>query len=381
MKIGHQEINKLKLVVLSPVHIGTGEEIEPLEYVIKDKKFYRINFVKFMDLLSQNEKKKLGDMVRYSSVRTIMSVRTFIRDKFSPESMGDCIIENFDVDDYLDIEYNKLLDEFANKDPKNTQINQLSIMELYRSGNAPVIPGSSLKGSIRTAILDKLLKNDKNKKYSLDSFKGKSDPFDSLRISDFVRGKSDPGISIGYFVNAPRDRFDEVAFKENLSVMCECLSIGKAYRGDIRSVVNDNLLVKDDNSFFRPLRDLISSLDEIFKTCNEHYLPILNNELKLINNPKQENNFANYLLNKGYLNDIKDNKIALLRIGMHSGAEAVTIEGRKIDIKKKKDTVVQGLPTTTWYFSKKSKPKNKDDLKEMFPCGWVILKRDEYVDK
>lgn len=60
MKIGHQQINKLKLVVMTPVHIGIGEEIEPLGYVIKDKKFYRINFVKFIDFLKQNEKKSYG---------------------------------------------------------------------------------------------------------------------------------------------------------------------------------------------------------------------------------------------------------------------------------------------------------------------------------
>jgi len=33
---------KIKCEILSPVHIGDGSEIEPLEYVIKNDKFYKI---------------------------------------------------------------------------------------------------------------------------------------------------------------------------------------------------------------------------------------------------------------------------------------------------------------------------------------------------
>ncbi|MCA1933698.1 MAG: type III-A CRISPR-associated RAMP protein Csm5 [Calditerrivibrio sp.] len=381
MKVGHQDINKLKLVILTPVHIGTGEEIEPLEYIISknSRKFYRINFSKFMELLDESKKKEFERKAKLPSTKTIMELRTFIRDNFSQDSMKDAIIETTDVSESFAEKYNNLLNEFASKGLRDVQINQLSIMELYRSGTSPVIPGSSLKGSIRTAILDKLLSsknsnsyNEKND-YIKNYFHGNKDPFDSLRVSDFVREKSDSGISIGYFVNAPIDKFDEHAFKENLSVMCECLSMGKAYRGDIRFVVDNHLFEKEENYFFKPLRDLISSIDNLFKVCNSHYLPILENELKLIKKSKHDNLFVK-ALEDNYLNDIKNDRIAILRIGKHSGAEAVTIEGRKIDIRKKKgEKLVKDRPTTTWYFSKDSKP---NDLKEIFPCGWIILKRD-----
>ena len=39
---------KCKLIPLSPIHIGSGNEIEPYDYVIKDSVFYRINSMIFL---------------------------------------------------------------------------------------------------------------------------------------------------------------------------------------------------------------------------------------------------------------------------------------------------------------------------------------------
>ena len=41
---------KLKCEIVSPVHIGSGQETEPLSYVIKDDRLYRISFEKFTNI-------------------------------------------------------------------------------------------------------------------------------------------------------------------------------------------------------------------------------------------------------------------------------------------------------------------------------------------
>ena len=42
---------KCKLIPLTPIHIGSGNEIEPYDYVIKDSVFYRINSMDIFEKL------------------------------------------------------------------------------------------------------------------------------------------------------------------------------------------------------------------------------------------------------------------------------------------------------------------------------------------
>jgi CRISPR-associated protein Csm5 len=44
---------KLKCEVLSPVHIGSGCEIDPLDYVIEDDVLYKVSFEKFVSSLDE----------------------------------------------------------------------------------------------------------------------------------------------------------------------------------------------------------------------------------------------------------------------------------------------------------------------------------------
>lgn len=368
MRVGHQNYYKIKYVPISPIHIGTGEEIEPLDYTIKGNMFYKIDFSKFVSYLKDDKREELIKKSKKPSVRTIMEVRTFIRDNFEPEKMKDCIIENFPISRSIYEKFNKLLDELANKDPKNQQINQLSIMKIYRNGNEPIIPGSSIKGAIRTAIVDKLLKNDSNKSSKLKKFfSGTNDPFSSVRVSDTFRDNYT--VEVGFFVNMPIDNFNKECIKDGLSVLAEFISIGKVYYGDIR-ITNE----PTDKPFYSELKLLTNDINTIFKICNEHYLPILNREINLLKKNDKEHKFLPIV--EKYYNEIKENKVGLLRVGRHSGAEAVTIEGREIEIKTKDGYRKDTKSTTTWYFSSED-PKVLNSLDKLLPCGWVIVKKGD----
>ncbi len=44
---------KFHCEILSPVHIGSGREIEPLDYIIENGRLYKISFEKFV--ISMND--------------------------------------------------------------------------------------------------------------------------------------------------------------------------------------------------------------------------------------------------------------------------------------------------------------------------------------
>jgi len=70
------KIYKIKCKCLSPIHIGDGTELEPFEYVIKDK-IYKINLNEFIYSLSENLLAKLKEI----QIRNdLTGIRKFIRD-------------------------------------------------------------------------------------------------------------------------------------------------------------------------------------------------------------------------------------------------------------------------------------------------------------
>jgi CRISPR/Cas system CSM-associated protein Csm5 (group 7 of RAMP superfamily) len=45
---------KLKLKTLTPVHISTGINLEPFDYLIKDENIYRISLPKAIEVISED---------------------------------------------------------------------------------------------------------------------------------------------------------------------------------------------------------------------------------------------------------------------------------------------------------------------------------------
>lgn len=245
------------------------------------------------------------------SVNSLMKVRTFINTIFDPATMKDAIIESYQVDESIQARFSNRLSKFANEDPKNRQINELSIMEVYRNGLLPIIPGSSIKGAIRTAFLNHLLKDKDNRAREdilKNNFHGNKDPFDSLKVSDTYREKSD--ITVGFFINLPANLFAVDKIKGGLSVMAEVILPGKVYQGDIRFIADGRLFVKNENRYFSILRNMISNIESLFRICNEHYFPIFEKEYNMIKKENSENNFIKGLTTKRI---IIWNKLGIIR--------------------------------------------------------------------
>jgi CRISPR-associated protein Csm5 len=115
------------------------------------------------------------------------------------------------------------------------------------------------------------------------------------------------------------------------------------------------------------------TLKDLLNSINTRYANLLHSELKIL---KQYG--ITFSFNSRQVQAIRENKGILLKIGKHSGAEAVTIEGlRKILIKGPGGRKLYKDSATTFWVASPS----KEILNEALPFGWVMLYIEEVLDK
>ncbi|MBT9138184.1 MAG: hypothetical protein DDT31_00734 [Syntrophomonadaceae bacterium] len=133
---------KYVLETISPVHIGTGSTIGPIEYVVDDR-FYRID----MDALFRDDAFDNESFIK-QSMQGMLYLGSF--DK-NAHKRGGCIR-------YSVSSSNDVLDAIKSSASRGGRSAEVS--EYIKTRDLPYIPGSSIKGAIRTAILWWVLKND-----------------------------------------------------------------------------------------------------------------------------------------------------------------------------------------------------------------------------
>ncbi|RNC67982.1 MAG: type III-A CRISPR-associated RAMP protein Csm5 [Desulfuromonadales bacterium] len=130
--------------VLSPVHIGDGEELDPLHYVIKDGRLHRIALEEW---LSAQDEKKLAEFKRLTvggNDGALTGLRRYLRDTIDLAAHA---YWSAPVTAAVAARYEDRFDA-----PEN----RLPMRPFIRSGDRPYLPGSSIKGAIRTAYLHSL---------------------------------------------------------------------------------------------------------------------------------------------------------------------------------------------------------------------------------
>lgn len=370
----------LMAFLLSPVCIGSGEYKDPFTYAIKNNVIYYFDTYRFISKLEKDKKAQLMYLLKNPSESTILETQKFIRDNFEPEAMKDIVSESYDISkSFFTEEYTNKIGNLANKDPKNRAINQLQINTLYRSGNEPLLAGSSIKGSFRTALLNKLAEevygsNVPDRFESDLEFKGIKDPFKIFKFTDFQSIKS-PKIWLGYFYNFKRGSFD-FSSSPGLKVATEVLEPFKQFSGKL----NIHKILESDNPYLEKIKHYTENKASIFKLLNEHYKELFFNDYEKFKKKAPGHQFIRVAQQQTILENLEKNKFAIMKVGHHSGAEGVTIKDRKVTIRYKEGerTVTKNAkhPTTTWYFSQKNL-KNADDVDEkittIYPMGWVVL--------
>jgi len=158
---------------------------------------------------------------------------------------------------------------------------------------------------------------------------------------------------IGYSLNKERFEEDEQGPKNKI----ETIYTGSVFEVDIT---------------FKELEPKSNfDIKEIEQACNEHYFENFESMFRQ-SDDGHEQFICEYFSQKFYDSyiDFKPKKGQfLLRVGKHSGARAVTIEGaRNIEVKESKiKTVKLPYETTTWLFGGK-----ESDKETLLPFGWLI---------
>jgi CRISPR-associated protein Csm5 len=367
---------KTSISILSPVHIGCGEDYEPTNFVIKDSLLYYLDLVSLADELSVAEKLSLGNFINLQATQEFFQSK---RDRLAPLS-----IHMVDV-------AKEIADKFEDKKSKQSQSGEYSQDLMARTSFNPLdssayIPGSSLKGSMRTAWLNSKIRELGNNKFkdlnskalqdSLLSITGKgfeNDPFRHLKVTDALHGKDSEPVptQIIYALSKKKIPSDRNP-KEGLNVRLESIHhlIYDAFEGEI--------LFTEDLS--KKAIDHQINWEKLCDACNDFYFPQLQNDL--------DHQFLSSMLDKNWrklmndlfcneLNELRNNHQGfLLRLGKNSGAESLTLDGyRSIKILGKngyKDATFRPETTEKRFASLK---KNAQD--GLLPFGWVWVESCE----
>ncbi len=135
---------KYQMVVLTPIHIGSGEELDPFRFLIKNDYAHHIRYNQFVNYLIAKDKDTLFKLLKESNLKNLIR---YLYESFDPDNVA-----------LYSVRY-QVLPEIQEQYIKNIaeERNQTIVSEFIRSAlKEPYIPGSSIKGAIRTAIISKL---------------------------------------------------------------------------------------------------------------------------------------------------------------------------------------------------------------------------------
>ena len=355
-----KQILRCYIKIDSPVHIGCDEVYEPTGFMLNEseQKLTVFDPFEFISSLEDADKQRFSEICLKGTPSSILEIYKFMQNR-SVEGRAVNVCNDF-VD-----HYRRTLSIPINNEKKvNQELNQFQIPRTAYRGidQRPYIPGSAVKGSLRTAYLNGQAKGakinlPKGKRAGqileqrlLDYTGIQDDPFRLVKVSDF-QPVGDVGTKIIYAINEKKKMSDKDA--GGLPLLFEVLEQGTLFQGTI--------------SVEKPLKEAKIkkpiSLESLLKCSLMFYGRERKREeieLKTIGVPSSQ------------LSGDPDDQDAsmLMRVGRHSGAESITIDGyREISVKvDRRKWKVMDHSTTLWLVSDVRRPRVKKNLQ---PFGWV----------
>ncbi len=381
----------LKYTPLSPVHVGADESYEPGNYVIDDEAGALYSFDSRAALvgLSLSDRQQLLAIVNSKPDDTMLTkVQAFFhnhREKLLAYAMPP-------VPTATGIK--SLYAKRIGKTAQHGVINKLEIERTFYNpvDGKPLLPGSSIKGAIRTALLDginqgKPLIDRNNQQLQKRLFEGDFhlDPMRLVSIGDAGwQGKAEkPACQVQFAVNRKRQPVikngqlvKSQAETSNLYQLLECVAPHhyQSFTGSL-TLYNTQSVAQDNRKL--PKQQLHWTAKDIAKACNAFYMELFWKEFHAMKERDYLKtdwlNQMEQLLDNGLLKRLDDGDAFLLRVGRHSGGEAMTLNGvRSIMIKGQgREKTWEKQPKTWWLAA--------DDVSSkqgLLPFGWVLVEID-----
>ncbi len=349
-----KERYKLTIEPITPVHIGTGDELTPLDYTVNSK-LGKLNFERNMYLKFSSDR-ILNRLIESGNTRLVTQFEN-ASVQGNMKELQRFFQENFSSIDDLDYPC-EVTKGFANRysanQGKDPYDNAAKVYPIYRPEGlkTPVIPGSSLKGAIRTAVLNSILyhisdeeykalkddfdrfRNDKDKskfearlqKVLLGSYTdAKDDPFRAVQIADCIFPAKNSQIA-GELYNVSLNPKDEKIESLGIQILAEAIKgllLGASAKAETTLLIDTDLLGTNQ------IKKKISA-QEIVKSCNEFFEEQFYLEFKKFYEEAIDDSCD--LIDK--LSDIiteikeKNDSSFVVRVGRWSQVEFVTIDDR-----------------------------------------------------
>ncbi|MBK7562908.1 MAG: type III-A CRISPR-associated RAMP protein Csm5 [Propionivibrio sp.] len=365
----------LAISTLSPIHIGCDEVYEPSNFVIHDGLLHALDPADLADSLNASERKQLATLA--DQREPIGAIQRFFRDhaeRFAGLSRHQVAVAPDIVNEY---------ERNAGKPTQRGPAGEATynVFPIARTAyrpfdSTPYLPGSSLKGSIRTAWLNHL---NRGAELTPNEQADKRNAARRLqeRLLGYAAGKfeNDPFRHLGLADAHPEDDVTPPPTRV-------LYAIGKKKRSPREGERSPQEL----KTFLETVPDALPAAflselrlsgkigwKELCDACNNFYQPQLDAEL---GHP-----VLGGLLDTGWralIGDLLSNELGelinarqgfLLRVGRNSGAESVTLDGlRDIKILGKKGDQPTYRSTTT---QKRFASLSKAGIGNLLPFGWL----------
>ncbi|HHJ38547.1 MAG: hypothetical protein AXA67_08270 [Methylothermaceae bacteria B42] len=395
---GIPETRKLWITPLSPVHMGTDEDYTPTSYVIDGNALYEFD-QRALENLPPAERSQLNAILNGKATPDMLKqVQAFFhrnREWLIPAAAN--VVK---VSTEMAKLYEDRIGKAANVESGGKQV--LNALEIERAYYNPtdrwlMLPGSGLKGAMRTALLDAVNQGQRTERgernrelqqclfhYTMRELH--KDPMRLVHVGDCawqgpealnsaevlfaVNRKKHPVTKNGKEVSSQAEQ-------RNLYQLLECAAPFRfrAFRG----VLNISAPGRVENEQGK-LPELCFSFGEIATACNRFYRPIFERETELLKKrgflDTQWRKTVEALLNDNSIcKRLENNEAFLLRVGRHSGAESVTLNGVrsiKIIMGKGQKPDWGKEAKTIWLAT-----GDKADKRYLKPFGWLLVEMTE----
>lgn len=376
----------IALTPLTPIHVGCGEDFEPTGYVIDGGVLYEFDAARIE--LTAAEHSDLLRVVSRPADEAIRAVQSFFFEK-----RRRCMaVSRLKVPVAAGVEewYRNRVGKVAQRESGGRTVsNQLEIERTAHHPHTgrPYLPGSSIKGSIRTAWLNSIdpspvIERDSSRhpEERSSNIEGEllggtfaKDPFRLVKVAD---ADGDSVLSRVLFC-VDRDKEQKLSrtgerIEKNLFVRREAI-VGGQYRA-LSAEIRFDLLPGVDDEAKTPAREKrIGGFLDLARACNGFYLPRLKSDLALIRRRFADDPWIDRL--EKLLGDLEPDfdsgRSMLVRVGRHSGAECVTLDKRRwIQIRggRRRPTYWSREATTIWLAA-----EHEDSRAKLLPFGWLLI--------
>ncbi|MGF6907602.1 type III-A CRISPR-associated RAMP protein Csm5 [Fusobacterium sp. PH5-44] len=376
-----------KLFPLTPIQVGSGNELSPYDYVIKNKKYYRIDINDVIEKFPENRRDKLLKLLESNNM---IQIRAFLNESYEQE-YG--YIYMIDVDSEFMNMYHKKLSGAI----KSNEENELSITEFIGNSIGKFIPGSTIKGAIRSAFLAS--KFSSSEYYILDRNKNnKTKPFILMdRNNQMLRDKEAKREAdrrearmLGLTRLEPKfDPFKQVIITDTACdgvnfIVTKMSRVSKKAPMPMGACEVSKSKLGRDKDFSLDFKVVLKNLDIPFYICDKlsakesrDGTPIVNNLVKVLMKSIIES------LNEKAKRMIKSDKLAFRAFANREGENACEQLEKEMEKLQENEAMIRigkgaGFNSTTFnQFNKKEESVGSRVMVNKLPVGWAKIVFEE----